>query len=103
MLSSIIESLITSGLTEKQVAERVGASQPTINRIRRGRQKPGYELADALRALASQRVPAAVESTEAPHTSEAEAVPTPGDGYRPVGAPADAPPPCDEAGRERAA
>jgi DNA-binding transcriptional regulator YdaS (Cro superfamily) len=36
----------------------------------------------------------------APHTSEAEAVPTPGDGYRQVGGPAEAPPPCDEVGRE---
>ena len=35
-----------------------------------------------------------------PHTSEAPAVPTPGEGYRPVGVPAEAPPPCDEAGRE---
>ena len=38
-----------------------------------------------------------------PHTSEAVAVPTQGDGYRRVGEPAEAPPPCDEAGRERAA
>jgi len=34
-----------------------------------------------------------------PHTTAVE-VPTPGDGYRQVGVPAEAPPPCDEAGRE---
>jgi transcriptional regulator with XRE-family HTH domain len=92
MFTLLIETLIKSGMTEKQVAQRVGASQPTINRIRRGRQKPGYELADALRELARTR------STDGPHTT-AEEVPTPGDGYRPVGV-QDAPPPCDEAGRE---
>ncbi len=48
MFTEIIEYLIALGLTEKQIGEKVGASQATINRIKSGNQKPYYELGEAL-------------------------------------------------------
>jgi Trp operon repressor len=55
MFSEIIESLIKSGMTEKEIGVAVNASQPTINRIRNGLQSPYYELGSSLIALNDSR------------------------------------------------
>lgn len=39
-----IEALSELGLSEKAIGAKVGASQPTINRIRHGTQKPSFDL-----------------------------------------------------------
>lgn len=44
MFPQIIEDLITRGMTEKQIGDRIGCSQPSVNRIRNGKQSPGYEV-----------------------------------------------------------
>ena len=44
MFPEIIESLIAKGLTEKQIADLIGCSQPSVNRIRKGKQSPGYDV-----------------------------------------------------------
>lgn len=54
MFSNVVENLIRSGMTESEIAGRVGSSQPSINRIRNGKQKPGYELGDALLKLSRE-------------------------------------------------
>jgi len=51
MFESLINELCDAGLTEAAIAKRAGTTQPSINRIRRGKQKPKYDIADALRAL----------------------------------------------------
>ena len=51
MFPEIIEDLVASGLTESEIAARVESTQPSINRIRRGKQNPSYALGDALRKL----------------------------------------------------
>ena len=38
-------------MTEKQIGDRVGCSQPSVNRIRNGKQSPGYEVGTKLVAL----------------------------------------------------
>lgn len=52
--SSAIEALVASGLTEAQIGSAVGARQSTINRIRRGKQKPNYDVGAALVRLAEE-------------------------------------------------
>lgn len=56
MFSDVVEALIRSGLTESEIAARVGSSQSWINRIRRGKVKSvGYALGDNLLKLADER------------------------------------------------
>ena len=58
MFKNIIEKLKEAGLSEYAIAARIGCSQPTINRILNEKQKPSYEIGDALvRLLAEIRVP----------------------------------------------
>lgn len=57
MFEEIVKALIQSGMTESGIAERVGSSQPSINRIRNGKQQPGYALGVALIALANEVAP----------------------------------------------
>lgn len=54
--SEAIRSLLAQGMTEAVIAARVGATQPTINRIRRG-QQPSYPLGKALVELAETLPP----------------------------------------------
>lgn len=56
MFTKMIEDLIEEGLTEQQIGQRVGASQPTINRIKRTNQNPKYDLGAAIVALHKQVV-----------------------------------------------
>lgn len=51
MTAAVLESL---QLTEAQLAERVGCRQPTINRIKSGRQQPGYLIGTAIRQIYEQ-------------------------------------------------
>jgi transcriptional regulator with XRE-family HTH domain len=45
MLAQKVRDLNSAGgLTEQQIADRLGVSQGTVNRIKLGKQKPGYEL-----------------------------------------------------------
>lgn len=50
--ANAIEALVKSGLTETAIGGKVGARQSTVNRIRRGRMQPNYELGKALVDLA---------------------------------------------------
>jgi len=56
MLKRAIEDLIASGLSEYDIADRVDASQPTINRIRNGKQNAGFDLGRRILALRDKRV-----------------------------------------------
>lgn len=50
--TTVTEILDWSGLSEADVASRVGTTQPTINRIKRGVTKtPTYDVGDALRRM----------------------------------------------------
>jgi len=71
MFKDIIEKLIRSGMTESGIAAKVGSSQPSINRIRNGKQQPGYVLGDALLKLAGERCP--VDESPAADQQEAAA------------------------------
>ena len=58
MFSAIVEKLIRSGMTESEIAAKVGCSQPSVNRIRKGKQKNlSYELGAALLALSNEQFP----------------------------------------------
>lgn len=54
MFKKLIEDLIRTGLTEQDIGQRVGASQASINRIKRTNQNPKYELGAALVSLHEQ-------------------------------------------------
>ena len=47
----IVEIQHKLGLTETQLAKRVGCSQPAINRIKSGKRRPMYELGAKLVSL----------------------------------------------------
>lgn len=44
MFEQIITDLKAAGLTEKEIAERVGSSQSSINRFHRGKHEPLYSV-----------------------------------------------------------
>lgn len=49
MWKDVITELVASGLSEKEIAARVGVTQPTINRIKLGRRKKvEHEVGEAL-------------------------------------------------------
>lgn len=62
MFPKLIEDLIQAGLTEQQIGERIGRSQPSVNRMRNGKQRPDYEagarLVDLHRDLCEGRAAA---------------------------------------------
>lgn len=58
--ATAIQTLLASGWTEAKIATEVGATQPTINRIKRGA-KPSYDVGVAIVALA-EASPAAQEA-----------------------------------------
>lgn len=65
MFKQLVEEIIDSGLTEDAVGALVGASQPTINRIKLGRQKNlSYELGTAILKLHGEVKAKAVPSQE---------------------------------------
>jgi len=51
-----INDLIEAGLTEREIAQLVGCSQPSINRYRKGKE-PRSSVAEAIRALHESRMP----------------------------------------------
>jgi len=55
MFEKIVSDLIGSGLTEKQIAEKVSTSQSSINRLRHGKHEPSWRLGDGLMRLHSER------------------------------------------------
>lgn len=55
MFTKLIQEILNSGLSEIQIADLVNASQPTINRIKNGKQEPGGELAMAIVELRKKR------------------------------------------------
>lgn len=57
MLKKAIDDLIGVGLSEYDIADLVGASQPTINRIRNGKQNAGFDLGRKIVALRDRRLP----------------------------------------------
>lgn len=72
MFKQLIEDLIETGLTEVDIGQRVGASQASINRIKRTNQNPKYDLGAALVELHRHR-------TQKPATTETEPEPIPVD------------------------
>lgn len=56
MFTKMIEEMLDTGLTETEIGQRVDASQATINRIKRDKQNPQYELGAALVRLHQQIV-----------------------------------------------
>lgn len=57
MFENVIKDLLAAGMTEAEIANRVGKSVPTINRIRNGKQIPLYPLGDALVKLRAEICP----------------------------------------------
>lgn len=58
MLSRLVSELVASGLSEQEIAQRVGLSQASINRIKLNKQKKtAFDAVDRLRALHRERRP----------------------------------------------
>lgn len=49
-LQNLVQTLIDSGLSEAEIARRIGVSQPTVNRIKGGTD-PAYTTGKRLEAL----------------------------------------------------
>jgi len=54
-LDEVIEQLVGSGLSEYEIADKVAASQASINRIRNRKQRPSDDLGQRLRQLRNAR------------------------------------------------
>lgn len=55
MFEKIVSELVATGLTEKQIADLVGSSQSSINRLRHNRHEPRFGLGDSLVKLHAER------------------------------------------------
>ena len=44
MIQTFIIELIAAGVSERDIAARIGVTQPSINRMRNGKQQPTYEV-----------------------------------------------------------
>jgi transcriptional regulator with XRE-family HTH domain len=54
--TQIIGDLEDSGLTQKEIAERAGCSQPYVSQLKRGQRKsPDFQIGQALAQLHEQR------------------------------------------------
>lgn len=75
MFQKIVEEICASGLTEQQIAEKTGVSQPTINRLRRGQTSdPKSSVADALRDLHRERLTPTIPALTGRRNRSAEEV-----------------------------
>jgi len=54
-LDEVIEQIVGSGLSEYEIADKVAASQASINRIRNRKQRPSDDLGQRLRQLRNAR------------------------------------------------
>jgi hypothetical protein len=55
MFAKLIEDLLQVGLTEQQIGSAIGRSQPSVNRMRNGKQRPDYEAGARLVELHAER------------------------------------------------
>lgn len=49
-----VNKLAAAGWTEQRIASEAGTTQPTINRIKNGRQRASFDIGQALLALAAK-------------------------------------------------
>lgn len=49
-----VNKLAAAGWTEQRIATEAGTTQPTINRIKNGRQRASFDIGRALLALAEK-------------------------------------------------
>jgi len=57
-INQIVQDLVTSGLTQKELGEYAGVSQPVISELQRGIQKDiGYSHGKKLETLHKERFP----------------------------------------------
>ncbi len=57
MFAKLIDELIASGMTEAQIAEKIGRSQPSVNRMRTKGQVPDYFVGSRLVDLHQRTCP----------------------------------------------
>jgi len=57
-IKDILTKLYESGMTDKAIGIEIGASQPTVTRLRNGvHKKTSYDLGTAINNLAKKRLP----------------------------------------------
>jgi transcriptional regulator with XRE-family HTH domain len=61
MVRTFIEDLIRAGMSEKEIADAIGRSQPSVNRMRNGKQRTDYETGLKLERLHRDRCAGAPE------------------------------------------
>lgn len=54
MVQNFISDLLNAGLTERQIAAGIGRSQPSVNRMRHGKQGADYQTGKRLEELHRQ-------------------------------------------------
>ena len=55
MIPNFIEDLVKAGMSEAEIGWSIGRSQPSVNRMRRGKQRTDYETGRRLEELHRQR------------------------------------------------
>lgn len=51
MIHKFIEDLVRAGLSEAEIGREIGRSQPSVNRMRRGKQSTDYDTGRRLEEL----------------------------------------------------
>ncbi len=64
MVRTFIEDLIRAGMSEKEIADAIGRSQPSVNRMRNGKQRTDYETGLKLERLHRERCRGEAEPQE---------------------------------------
>lgn len=52
-IKDMVSRLIESGMSEAEIAVKVGVSQPTVNRVKQGNQRVSYETGKQIEFLYS--------------------------------------------------
>jgi predicted transcriptional regulator len=67
-VSRMLNDLVDSGLSEGEIATRVGSTQPTVHRIKSGKTAdPHYQVGKAIERLYRDRFPNEPTSCECMH------------------------------------
>ncbi len=60
----------TAGMTRREVADRLGLAETSLNRLCRGVRRPSIEVAFAIEKLTKGKVPAAYWQKVPPHSED---------------------------------
>lgn len=56
MIAILLNQIVEAGMTEAEIAKVIGCNQSSVNRMRHGKQRCGYEIGTRIERLHSEKV-----------------------------------------------